>query len=134
MNLICSENSQNYEIFNLCAECAIFKFWYQRPQGKFSKLKTVRVLLLTTNWSSVLYKRKKKQTKIPACCLQISKFFVHFIRFSIYSDFCIIFPIRVVAYWTSSFWIASDKISFWVSLLFLFELSSTFLSFTKILN
>ena len=34
-----------------------------------------------------LYKGKKKQTKIPACCLQISKFFVHFIRFSIYSEF-----------------------------------------------
>ena len=75
---------------------------------------------IINNQSGIHLYKKKTNKNSRSVCLQIFKFFVQFVRFSIYSEFYIFFPILVVAYWTSSFWIASDEISFWVLWLSLF--------------
>ena len=76
---------------------------------KVFKIRNASRFIINHQLVILLFSRKKTSGQIG--CLLLS-FFVHSIRLSIYSEIYLYFSFRVVAYWISSFLIASDEIRF----------------------
>ena len=71
--------------------------------------------IINNQLSILLYKKRKtNKQKFPVCLFTNFEVFCSFYPVFYIQWILHIFSIRVVTYWTSSFWIASDEISFWV--------------------